>query len=152
MRTDKRMKVEGPLEGATFKIIGAAMAVHNALGPGFKESAYHHALSLELEKAGLSFEEEKSVEISLEGATIGLLYLDHLVAGSIVVEEKAFSHLLTDEEIAQVITYLAATGLAVGLLLNFGRRTLEYRRIFPPKDLSRWTQRIHRYVWNPKRA
>ncbi len=144
------MRVEGPLEDVTFKIVGAATAVHNALGPGLKGSAYHHALSLELEKAGLSFEEEKPVEIFLEGTTIGLLYLDHIVDGSVVVEEKAFSHLLTDEEIAQVITYLAATGLSVGILLNFGRKNLEYRRVFPPRDLSRWTQRIHRYVWNPK--
>ncbi|MDP2949174.1 MAG: GxxExxY protein [Chloroflexota bacterium] len=144
------MRVEGPFEDITFKVIGAAMAVHNALGPGLKESAYHHALSLELEKASLSFEEEKPVEIFLDGASVGLLYLDHLVEGSVVVEEKAFSHLLTDEEVAQVITYLAATGLPVGILLNFGRKRLQYRRIFPPRKLDAWRDRISRYVWRPK--
>lgn len=146
------MKVKGPLEEITYKVIGAAMQVHNALGPGFKESAYHRALSLELEEAGLSFEEEKPVEIFLKGRSVGLVYLDHLVEGAVVVEEKAFSHLLTDEEIAQVVTYLAATGMSVGMLLNFGRKTLQYRRIFPPKNFNTWGERISRYVWRPKSA
>lgn len=138
-----------PLEDVTFRVIGAAMKVHNALGPGLKESAYQKALSLEMEGVGLSFRAEQPVEIYLNGATIGLLYLDHLVQDEVVVEEKAFSHLLTEEEIAQVITYLCATGLKVGLLLNFGRRRLEYKRIFPPKDVERWRERISRYVWRP---
>lgn len=146
------MKVEGPLEDVTFKVIGAAMGVHNALGPGLKESAHHRALSLELQKVGLSFEEEKPIEIFLDGASIGLLYLDHLVEASVVVEEKAFSHLLTDEEVAQVITHLAATSLPVGLLLNFGRRQLQYKRIFPPRNLDAWRNRISRHVWRPKSA
>ncbi len=145
-----RMWVEGPQQDLTFRIIGAGMAVHNALGPGLKELAYHRALSLELEKARLSFEKEKPVEIHLDGSAVGLLYLDHLVEGTIIVEEKAFSHLLTDEEVAQVITYLAATGLPVGLLLNFGRMRLQYRRVLPPRNVTEWTNRIRRYVWNPK--
>jgi hypothetical protein len=66
------------------------------------------------------------------------------------VEEKAFSHMLTNEEIAQVITYLAATGLLVALLINFRRRTLEYRRIFPPKNVSAWSRRVVRYLWRPR--
>jgi GxxExxY protein len=146
------MKVDGPLEDVTFKIIGAAMVVHNAMGPGLKESAYHHALSLELQRSGLGFVEEMPVQIQLDGTIIGRLYLDHLVEGSVVVEIKALSHMLTAEEFAQVITYLVATGHPVGLLVNFGRKRLEYRRILPPKDSQAWTQRIRRYVWNPRRA
>ncbi len=138
-----------PLEELTYKVIGAAMKVHNALGPGLKEAAYQKALSLEMERTGLSFEAEKAVTISADGAEIGLLYLDHLVEGELVVEDKAFSHLLTKEEIAQVITYLCATGLKVGLLLNFGRRRLEYKRIFPPKNVTRWRDRINRYLSKP---
>src|SRR4030042_3083962 len=138
-----------PLEDLTYRVIGAAMKVHNALGPGLKEAAYQKALSLEMDKAGLSFESEKAVTISIDGTEIGLLYPDHLVEGQLVVEEKAFSHLLTEEEIAQVITYLCAAGLGVGLLLNFGRRRLEYKRIFPPKNVERWRERINRYVWKP---
>ena len=88
------MRVDGPQQDVTFKIIGAAMTVHNALGPGLKEIAYHKAMSLELEKVGLGFQEEKSVEIYVDGSPVGLLYLDHLVEATVVVEEKAFSHLL----------------------------------------------------------
>lgn len=142
--TDKR--ITGPFEDVTYRIIGAAMAVHNELGPGLKESMYHRALGMELEKKGLPFELERDVEVLVDGVRIGLLYLDLLVAESVVVEVKAFSQMLTDEEKAQVITYLGATGLPVGLLINFGRRYLEYKRIFPPRDLKAWTHRINRYL------
>jgi len=136
----------------TYKIIGAAMKVHNALGPGLKEAFYQRALSVEMEKAGLSFHTEFAVEVHLDQARVGLLYLDHLVNDEIVVEEKALPHMLTNEELAQVITYLCATGKTVGLLINFGRRGLEYRRILPPRDISRWRERIHRYAWVPREA
>ncbi len=146
------MSERKPLEELTYGVIGAAMKVHNALGPGLKEAAYQRALSLEMEKAGLSFEAEKAVRVVLHDTEIGLLYVDHLVGGQLVVEEKAFSHLLTQEEVAQVITYLCATGSQVGLLLNFGRRRLEYKRIFPPKNVRRYRERINRYLAKPRQA
>lgn len=146
------MRVDGPLQELTYRIIGAAMAAHNKVGPGLKESAYHHALTLELQEAGLSCQEEKAIEILLDGTSIGLLYLDLLVEGSVVVEVKAISHVLTDEELAQVITYLASTGLKAGVLINFGRKRLEYRRVLPPRKLDAWRSRIRRYVWTPKKA
>jgi len=146
------MTADKLLEPLTYKVIGAAMRAHNALGPGLKEAAYQKALSLEMERSGLSFQAEQPVEIFLDGSSIGLLYLDHLVEGQLVVEEKAISHLLTKEEVAQVITYLCATGLNVGLLFNFGRRRLEYKRIFPPENVEPWRGRIQRYVWNPPGA
>jgi GxxExxY protein len=139
-----------PYSDITYKIIGAAMEVHNKLGPGHKEIVYQKALSAKMLEAGLSFEEEKPIEIFIDDISVGLLYLDHLVEEVVVVEEKAFSHLLTNEEIAQVITYLAATSLPVGLLLNFGRKRLEFKRIFPPKKLEGWQDRIKRYLWVPK--
>ena len=138
-----------PYSDITYKIIGTAMEVHNKLGPGYKEIVYQKALSAKMLEAGLSFEEEKPIEIFIDDISVGLLYLDHLVEEVVVVEEKAFSHLLTNEEIAQVITYLAATGLPVGLLLNFGRKRLEFRRIFPPKKLEGWRNRIQRHLWKP---
>jgi GxxExxY protein len=143
-------EITKPLEDLTYTVIGCAMRVHNQLGAGLKEAAYQHALSLELEAAGLSFETERPVEIFLDGTSIGLLYVDHLVEGQLVVEEKAISHLLTNEEIAQVITYLCALEMDVGLLINFGRNRLEYKRIFPPKDVTRWRERIRRYLWTPR--
>jgi len=146
------MNAGKPLEDMTYKVIGAAMSVHNALGPGLKEAAYHRALSLEMERAGLSFETEKAVAVSIDGSQVGRLYLDHIVESQLVVEEKARSHLLTKEEIAQVITYLCATGTQVGLLLNFGRRRLEYKRIFPPKNVGRYRERINRYLATPRQT
>lgn len=140
------------LERVTYRIIGAAMRVHTELGPGLKEAFYQRALSIEMEKAGLSFETERAVEVFIDEARVGLLYLDHLVEDEIVVEEKALPHMLTNEELAQVITYLCATGKKVGLLINFGRRRLEYRRILPPRDRAIWAEKVRRYVWIPKDA
>ena len=101
---------------------------------------------------GLSVVKEKAVEITMDGAGIGLLYLDLLVDGAVVVEIKAFSHLLTAEEDAQVLTYLGATGLPVGMLYNFGRRRLQYKRILPAKNNEQWRSRIQRYLWRPPDA
>lgn len=139
-----------PLKDLTYRVIGCAMRVHNKLGSGLKEAHYQQALSLELATAGLSFEAERPREITVDGTVVGLLYVDHLIEGQVIVEEKAVPHLMTADEIAQVITYLCALELNVGLLINFGRNRLEYKRIFPPKDITRWRDRIHRYVWNPK--
>ncbi|HEX9641365.1 MAG TPA: GxxExxY protein [Candidatus Krumholzibacteria bacterium] len=140
-----------PHTDLTYRIIGCAMKVHGELGPGLKEVMYHRALSKTLQEAGLSFEEEHGVEVEVDGTIVGRLYLDHLVEDSVVVEEKALSHLLTEDEIAQVITYLAATGYSVGLLLNFGRRRLQFRRILPPRKLDAWKERVRRYAWTPSR-
>jgi len=138
-----------PVPDVTYRITGAAMRVHNQLGPGLRESVYQRALSSSMLEEGLSFEEEKAVTIFIDEEEVGLLYLDHLVEGTVVVEEKVLSHLLTNDELAQVITYLAATGARVGLLLNFGRRKLEYKRILPPRKVTDWQSRVRRYVWTP---
>lgn len=135
-----------PHSDLTFRIIGCAMKVHNELGPGLREIHYHRALSRALEDAGLSFEDERSVSIEFEGRKVGRICIDHLVEGNVLVEEKALSHLLTADEIGQVITYLAATELPVGLLLNFGRQRLQYRRILPPRRRSGWQERLGRYA------
>ena len=141
---------DAPYHKLCYDIIGAAMFVHNKQGPGHREKLYQRSLTARLRDIGLKVEEEVRVEIDFEGRPVGLLYLDHLVEDAVIVEDKAFSHMLTNEDIAQVITYLAATGLPVGLLFNFGRRLLEYKRIFPPKKLEGWRDRIERYLWRPK--
>jgi GxxExxY protein len=74
--------------------------------------------------------------VDVDGEQVGIFYLDLLVEGQVVVEIKAFAHLLTNDEIAQMLNYLKATGLQVGLLFNFGRRKLEHRRVFPSKDIQ----------------
>jgi GxxExxY protein len=139
-------------EELTYRVIGAAMRVHNQLGPGLKEVMYQRALSAAMQDAGLSFEEEKPYKVEFDGSQIGLLYVDHLVEDAIVVEEKAFPHLLTNEDVAQVITYLTVTGAPLGLLLNFGRKRLQYKRILPPSNAEDWRARARRYAWQPAEA
>jgi GxxExxY protein len=139
-----------PHQNITYKIIGAAMRVHNRVKPGLRERHYQRDLTAEMREAGLRVSEEHHIELYDGDRWLGRLYLDHLVEDCVVVEVKAFSHMLTNEEVAQVICYLAATGLKVGLLLNFGRKRLEYRRILPPRKLDGWQERIRRYLWKPK--
>jgi GxxExxY protein len=139
-----------PYQDITFKIIGAAMRVHSRLGPGLKEIHYQRALAEELRGANLHVSEEYPLEIYDLENWLGRLYLDLLVEIAVIVEIKAFPHLLTNEETAQVICYLAATGHKVGLLFNFGRKRLEYKRILPPHHLEGWQDRIHRFLWRPK--
>jgi GxxExxY protein len=138
-----------PHQELTYRIIGCAMAVHNELGPGLREGIYQRALAVQMDAAGLSHEDEKHIELFLDGVSIGLLYLDHLVEDAVVVEIKALRHKLTNDEVGQVITYLAATAYDVGLLLNFAGKSLEYRRILRPKKLDEWQLRIRRYTWRP---
>ena len=128
----------------TYRIIGAAMAVHNSLGPGYKEEAYEHALHVELQARSIPVQRQVEVPVTHDGVTVAIFFLDLLVENQVVVEAKAFSHQLTNDEVAQVINYLKATGLKVGLLFNFGRRKLEWSRIFPPTDVTGPVQRLGR--------
>jgi GxxExxY protein len=118
----------------TYKIIGAAMAVHNSLGYGYKEEVYEKALYAELEKQNIPVQRQVPVDVWHADVQVGLFILDLLVDGQVVVEVKALSHQLTGDEVAQVVNYLKATERQVGLLINFGRRRLEYKRIFPPNS------------------
>lgn len=127
----------------TYRIIGAAMTVHNKLGPGYKEEAYEKALEVEINQQGMAVVRQHPVSVGYEGEQVALFYLDLFVEGKVVVEVKAFSHQLTNDEHAQVINYLKATGASVGLLFNFRRRALEYKRIFPGR-VSGQVQRVGR--------
>jgi GxxExxY protein len=140
---------DAPYSDITYKIIGAALAVHHKIGPGYKEQVYQDMLTDQMLALGLTVEPEKKVEIVVDDKVYGLLYLDHLVNEVVLVECKALPHLLTNEEVAQVITYLAATNLPVGLLLNFGRKSMQPKRIFRPTKLDDWQQRIAPYLWRP---
>jgi GxxExxY protein len=146
------LRTPSEFDALTYKVIGCAMEVHNELGPRLKEATYHHALHLAMTKAGLTCEEEVPVEIRLDEMDVGLLYLDHLVERVLIVEDKALPHELTGEEKGQVVSYLAASSLPIGLLFNFGRARLEYKRIFPPSNRIEWAKRVGRYLWTPRRA
>jgi len=118
----------------TFRIIGAAMAVHNKLGPGYKEEIYERALALELNSREIEVQTQYPLSVEMYDEQVALFYLDLFVENQVVVEIKAFSHPLTNDELAQVINYLKATDAPIALLFNFGRRKLDYRRVFPGKN------------------
>ncbi len=128
----------------TYRIIGAAMAVHNALGPGYKEEVYERALEAELIQRDIAVQPQYQVQVHHAGVPVALFMLDLWVDDQVVVELKAFSHQLTNDELAQVINYLKATNAPVGLLFNFGRRKLEYRRVFPSVKTGQPVQRLGR--------
>ncbi len=111
------------------KIIGAAIEVHKALGPGFLENIYEEALKIEFSnKHKLHYESQKEIKIKYLGVEIGLHRLDLLVENMIIVELKAVKE-FADIHFAQLRSYLQATGLEVGLLLNFAKPILEIKRV-----------------------
>jgi len=120
----------------TGQVIGAAMKVHSALGNGFQERIYQRALAIEMAKHGLSFRREIEMQIYYDGQEIGKRRVDFLVEDKVMVELKAVTQ-LEDAHLAQAINYLEAYHLEVGLLLNFGARSLEYRRVVNSKHLNR---------------
>ena len=116
----------------TRKVIGAAMEVHSTLGPGFLESVYEEALVVELEIQNIKFERQKSIEVYYKEVMIKQFVCDLLVEDKVIVELKAIKQ-LTDIEYAQTLNYLKATGTKVGLLLNFGEKSLKYKRFIKEK-------------------
>lgn len=112
----------------TAKIIGYAMAVHKILGNGFQEVIYQRALAIELNEAGIDFNREFEMPIFYKGAHIGTRRVDFLVEGLISVELKALTK-LEDVHFAQAINYLEAYNLEIGLLINFGETTLNFKRL-----------------------
>jgi GxxExxY protein len=116
-------------EDITYKIIGCAMKVHNTLGNGFQEVIYQRCLAIELERAGLSFEREKEQVIFYDGINVGSRRADFVVEDSILVELKALIE-LEDVHLAQAKNYVAAYNFKVGLLINFGSISLQYKKVF----------------------
>ena len=108
-------------------IIGRAMTVHGALGAGFLESVYQKALAHELSKAGLNVAIEKPINVIYDGIVVGDFFVDILVESKVLIETKAVQALTTAHEV-QTVNYLTATGIEVGLLINFGAPRLEFKR------------------------
>ena len=111
----------------TEMIIGCAMKVHNTLGAGFLESVYQNALVYELRKAGLSVECEARIQVRYEDIVVGDFFADLLVEHQVMVENKAVQSIAVAHEV-QLVNYLTATGIEVGLLINFGSQRLEFKR------------------------
>lgn len=124
----KPPRVRHSFEGLSRQVIGAALAVHRELGPGFLESVYDAAMRVSLSHRRVPFESQVPVDISFEGEFVGRARIDLIVGQHIVLELKAVEK-LHDIHFAQIKSYLRATKLHVGLLLNFQSPTLTIKRI-----------------------
>lgn len=126
MQTD----TEFLLKDETFKIIGICMEVHRILGHGFLEIVYKDAIEYELYQKGLHFSRESEYKIMYKENTLPhKFYADFTIVNKLILEVKAVEGGLGDHFIAQTINYLKASGCKVGLLVNFGRTSLEYKRL-----------------------
>ena len=122
-------------EELTKRIIGCAMEVHKRLGNGFQEVIYQRALEIEMKYAGLEFEREMEMQIFYRDYDIGTRRVDFFVEGKIMVELKALVK-LEDVHLAQAMNYLEAYKMEIGLLINFGGRSLEFKRVHNNKLLK----------------
>jgi GxxExxY protein len=119
----------GKYADLTEKIIGAFFKVYNALGYGFPEKVYEKAMVLELAKLGLQVEQQKQVTVYYDGQVVGEYCADLVVNDVVIVELKAVQQLLAEHE-AQLLNYLKATTIEVGLLLNFGPKPTFKRKVY----------------------
>ena len=115
-------------EETTSKIIGSAFKVHDQLGYGFLERVYQHALQVELLRRGATVELEKRIQVHYKGVIVGDYDIDVLVDSRVAVEIKVAPQYDKRDE-AQLLNELKATGLKVGMLVNFGRTKVEYKRL-----------------------
>ncbi|CAN5543549.1 hypothetical protein BH23BAC1_BH23BAC1_45830 [soil metagenome] len=129
------IKEEYKHSAITKAIIGSAMKVHTTLGNGFQEVIYQRALSIEMSKQGLSFQREMEMDIFYEGEQIGTRRVDFFVEDKVMVELKALTK-LEQVHLAQAINYLEAYQIEIGLLINFGATSLEFKRLTIDKKLQ----------------
>ncbi len=127
------------LDEITYKINGCAMKVHNTLGNGFQEVIYQRCLAIEFTKAGLNFGREVEQTIFYEGIHVGTRRADFTVEGQVIVELKAVIN-LEDVHLAQAKNYVVAYDFPIGLLINFGARSLQFKKVFNPKYNNRQKQ------------
>ncbi len=120
------------LNDITYKVNGCAMKVHNTLGNGFQEVIYQRCLAIEFTKANLQFGREVEQDIYYEGIKVGTRRADFVVEARIIVELKAVIR-LEDVHLAQAKNYVVAYNFPVGLLINFGSTSLEFKKVFNQK-------------------
>lgn len=113
----------------TERIIGCAYKVHSELGPGFNEAIYHNALKVAFDENELKYQTEKSFNISFQGKRVGRLRLDLIVEDEVIIEVKAITGNVPAVFELQVLSYLKASGYKVGLLMNFGNKSCQVRRL-----------------------
>ena len=113
----------------TEKIIACAYKVHSELGPGFNEGIYNNALRIALEEDRLRFQNEKSFHVTFQGKHVGTLRLDLIVEDKVILEVKAVTGNIPTAFELQVLSYLKASGYKVGLLIDFGNKSCQVRRL-----------------------
>lgn len=128
------MQEEYKYREITEKIIGCAMTVHNSLGPGFPEIVYERCLLIELRSCGLKCESQVEREICFRGILVGKRRLDVLVEEKVLLELKAIS-VIENDCYNKILNYLKVFGFEVGLLLNFGKSSLQFKRFALTKNL-----------------
>lgn len=119
----------------TYKIIGCAMEVHKQLGNGFQEVIYQRALAIEMQMQDINFSREHEMQIQYKGYDIGTRRVDFFVENKIMVEIKALVN-LEDVHLAQAMNYIEAYHLQIGLLINFGGKSLQHKRVHNNKLLN----------------
>jgi GxxExxY protein len=136
-RNNRALRREAPHHELTGKIIRAAMEVSNTLGCGFLEKVYENSLAIELQSAGISVRQQVPIRVLYHGHTVGDYCADMIVEGAVLIETKA-AEVDNPIFVAQTLNYLRATSLPVGLILNFGRPKLSFRRLVltPGFDVS----------------
>ncbi len=117
------------IDELTHRIIGCAMTVHNTMGNGFLEVIYQRSLAIEMEMQGVNFAREREIEIYYKGIKVGKRRVDFLVEEKVLVELKALIK-MEDVHLCQGLNYLEAFKLDAGLLINFGAKRLEFKRLF----------------------
>ncbi len=130
--------VTTPFDSITYKIIGCAMAVHRQLGPGLREDSYQKALGNYFSDSGFAFEAERLYEVyddPEQKRLVGYYIPDFVVENKVIVEIKALKG-MDNSHMAQIIGYLAVSMCPIGLLINFGERSLRYKRVFPPLKVT----------------
>lgn len=120
------------LDDITYKINGCAMKVHNTLGNGFQEVIYQRCLAIEMKKVGLGFAREVEQVVYYDGIQVGTRRADFIVESEVVVELKSIIN-LEDVHFAQARNYLIAYNLPIGLLINFGSVSLQFKKVFNPR-------------------
>jgi GxxExxY protein len=118
----------------TEAVIGAAMAVHSDLRPGLDEKLYENAMCIEFAERGMAFSQQKEYPVHYHGHYIGKLIPDLIVMDKVIVDAKVVKS-FTDEHVAQMVGYLRITGLQIGLLINFKKASLQFKRILASSHL-----------------